>query len=64
MYIFFKVIVKLDVDAGRFVRREVYEVARVESCFRLEAGLYPKEGRKRQKSSGISQKDICGERRP
>ena len=46
MYIFFKVIVKLDVDAGRFVRREVYEVARVVSCFRLEAGLYPKEERK------------------
>ena len=34
------------------VRREVYEAAGVESCFRLEAGLYPKAGRKRHKNSG------------
>ena len=50
---FLKVIVKLDVDEGRFVRSEVYEVARVVSCFRLEAGLYPKEERKRQNNCGI-----------
>ena len=41
--------VKLDVDAGGFLRREVYEAARVVSCFCLETGLYPKEERKRQK---------------
>ena len=35
------------------VRGEVYEAARDESCFRLEAGLYPKEERKRQKNSGM-----------
>ena len=52
MHIIFKVMVKLDVDA-RKVRREVYEAARVESCFHLEAGLYPKEERKRQKNSGM-----------
>ena len=39
----------LDVDAGRFVGRFTMKAARVESCFRLEAGLYPKEERKRQK---------------
>ena len=33
------------------VRREVYEAARVESCFRLEAGLYPTKERKGQKNS-------------
>ena len=32
---------------------EIYEAARVESCFRLEAGLNPEEERKRQKNSGM-----------
>jgi len=46
-------------------RGKVFDAAQVESCFRLEAGLYPKEERKRQKTMGWgSQKDICGERRP
>ena len=43
----------------------VYEAARVERCFRLEAALYSKEERKRQKTVGWgSQKDICGQSRP
>ena len=43
---------KIECRRGK-VRGEVYEAARDESCFRLEAGLYPKEERKRQKNSGI-----------
>ena len=54
MYIFLSYI-KIGCRRGKvrsrvsYVRREVYEAARVESCFRLEAGLYPKEERKIQK---------------
>ena len=35
------------------VRGEVYEAARDGSCFRLGAGWYPKEERKRQRNSGM-----------
>ena len=35
------------------VRGEVYEAARDESCFLLEASLYPKEERKSDKNSGM-----------
>ena len=35
------------------VRGEVYEAARDGSCFRLEAGWYPKEETKRQRNSGM-----------
>ena len=46
--IFFKVIVlKIGCRRG-MVWGEVYEAARDEICFRLEAGLYPKEERKKK----------------
>ena len=35
------------------VRGEVHKAARDRSCFRLKAGLYPKEDGKRQKNSGM-----------
>ena len=35
------------------VHGEVYEAARDGSCFRLEAGWYPEEERKRQRNSGM-----------
>ena len=35
------------------VRGEVYEAARDGCCFRLEAGWYPEEERKRQRNSGM-----------
>ena len=54
MYIFFKVIVKLDVDAGRFVRREVYEVARVlPRSAVMESGRVLKRSAKNQNFSII-----------
>ena len=50
---FFKSYSKIGCRRGK-VRREVEEAARVDdSCFRLEARLYPKEERKRQKNSGM-----------
>ena len=50
--IFFESCSKIGCRRGK-VHRKVYEAARVESCFRLKAGLYPKEERKRQKNSGM-----------
>ena len=35
------------------VHGEVYEAAQDGGCFRLEAGWYPKEERKRQRNSGM-----------
>ena len=49
---FFKRYSKIGCRHGK-VRREVYQAARVDSCFRLEARLYPKEERTRQKNSGM-----------
>ena len=49
VYIFFKVIVKLDVDAGRFVAELTTFVGRFTKRLWSKAGLYPKEERKIQK---------------
>ena len=50
--IFFQSHSKIGCRRGK-VRGKVYEATRDESCFRLEAGLYPKEDRIRQKNSGM-----------
>jgi len=52
VYIFFKSYSKIGCRRWK-VRREVYEAARVDSCFCFEARLYPKVERKRQKNSGM-----------
>ena len=49
---FFKVIVKLDVDAGRFVGRFTKRLGS-KAAFASKAGLYAKEERKREKNNGM-----------